>query len=221
MSDEPADKLTTKQRVFVEEYLTCWNASEAARRAGYAAPHNIQGPRLLSNVSIQTEIQRRLAEKAMSANEVLARLAEHARGSMGDFLRVDEEEYTVSWSLISPPLDEDGTPDLGDLMVNLARQERVKPTDRILYTETVKRATARLDLLQARDKLHLIKKYSIDDKGKVTIELYDAQAALALIGKRHGLFVERQEQGKPGDFVPPPAFREVVVEMPDDEPLDD
>jgi phage terminase small subunit len=146
MSDEPADKLTTKQRVFVEEYLTCWNASEAARRAGYAAPHNIQGPRLLSNVSIQTEIQRRLAEKAMSADEALARLAEHARGSMGDFLKINEED-----------------------------------------------GSAQLDLLQARDKLHLIKKYSIDDKGKVTIELYDAQSALALIGKRHGLFVDRMK----------------------------
>lgn len=173
MSDEPADKLTTKQRVFVEEYLTCWNATEAARRAQYRSPDK-QGSQLLGKTSIQATIQARLADKAMSADEVLARLAEHARGSMGDFLKINEED-----------------------------------------------GGAQLDLLQARDKLHLIKKYSIDDKGKVTIELYDAQSALALIGKRHGLFVDRQEQGKPGDFVPPPAFREVVVEMPDDEPLDD
>ena len=30
------DGLTDKQRAFVSQYLICWNASEAARRAGYS-----------------------------------------------------------------------------------------------------------------------------------------------------------------------------------------
>lgn len=81
---------TDKQKVFIEEYLTCWNATEAARRAGYAHP-NKDGPRLLVNVGISAAIDSRLSEKAMTADEVIARLAEHARGSMVDFVKVDTE----------------------------------------------------------------------------------------------------------------------------------
>lgn len=78
--------LNRKQRIFVEEYLKCWNASEAARRAGYRGRANTIGPRLLANVGIQAEIERRLDEVVMSADEVLTRLAEQARASIEGFL---------------------------------------------------------------------------------------------------------------------------------------
>lgn len=58
----------------------------------------------------------------------------------------------------------------------------------------------RLNLAKAklRGKLHLIKKIKAGQWGP-EIELYDAQAALALLGKHHRLFVERQEiTGKDG-----------------------
>lgn len=77
--------LSNKQRVFVEEYLACWNATEAARRAGYAHA-NVQGSQLLANLSIKEAIQARIAEKAMTADEVLLRLADHARSTMADFV---------------------------------------------------------------------------------------------------------------------------------------
>ncbi len=47
--------LTRKQRVFVLAYLEELNATDAARRAGYAHP-NTQGPRLLVNVGISAAI---------------------------------------------------------------------------------------------------------------------------------------------------------------------
>lgn len=78
-----------KQRAFVEEYLQCWNASEAARRAGYKGDPNTIGPRLLVNVGIRAIIENRLEEKAMRADEVLARMAEQARGEHGKYLRED------------------------------------------------------------------------------------------------------------------------------------
>ena len=81
--------LTGKQQAFVTEYLRTWNASEAARIAGYAAPGQ-QGHRLLKNVEITEEIQRRVSERAMTADEVLIRLAEQARGSMDDFVSFRE-----------------------------------------------------------------------------------------------------------------------------------
>lgn len=80
-----ANGLTDKQSIFVEEYLKCWNATEAARRADYSFP-NTQGPRLLVNVSIQEKIRERLDELKMEADEVLRRLAEQARGDHSEFV---------------------------------------------------------------------------------------------------------------------------------------
>jgi phage terminase small subunit len=94
MSDEikeqkPKRKLTLRQRKFVEEFLHCWNASEAARRAGYKSKANVIGSELLAIPSIRAEIDARIAERAMSADEVLDRLAQHARGDFSPFLRED------------------------------------------------------------------------------------------------------------------------------------
>lgn len=77
--------LTPKQQVFVNSYLATWNASEAARRASYANPGQ-QGHRLLKNVEIAEEIKRRLDDQTMTANEVLVRLTEQARGVHTDYI---------------------------------------------------------------------------------------------------------------------------------------
>jgi len=79
-------KLTDRQKVFVWEYLHCWNASEAARRAGYKTRSNEAGRLAMSNPDIRAAIDVRLAEMGMSANEVLSRLSEHARGDLAPFL---------------------------------------------------------------------------------------------------------------------------------------
>lgn len=92
-SSEPeAPKLTDKQRMFVEQYLQCWNATEAAKRAGYSpdTAYSI-GQRLLKEVEISALIKARLNEAAMSADEVLRRLADVARGNIGAFM--DDEGY--------------------------------------------------------------------------------------------------------------------------------
>lgn len=79
--------LSPKQRAFVDHYLQCWNATEAARRADYKSP-NVQGPRLLVKVGIQAHIEKRLKELKLGADEVLVRLGEHARGNIGDFIAI-------------------------------------------------------------------------------------------------------------------------------------
>lgn len=79
--------LTAKQQVFIAEYLKCWNASEAARRAGYSErTANEQGSQLLANLSVSAEIERRKAEIIMSADEVLTRLTEQGRAVYADYL---------------------------------------------------------------------------------------------------------------------------------------
>ena len=87
---------TLKQFVFVNEYLKCRNASEAARRAGYAFPRS-QGSRLLTNVAISEEVARRTKHHAMEADEVLARLGDIARASVEDFTEVVPGMSKVLW----------------------------------------------------------------------------------------------------------------------------
>ena len=82
-------ELTNKQQAFIDAYLTCWNASEAARRAGYSADTAYSiGSENLRKPEIAEAIKARLAEKAMAADEVLARLGDQARSSMADFLSI-------------------------------------------------------------------------------------------------------------------------------------
>jgi phage terminase small subunit len=94
-----AEGLTNKQQSFINHYFaTHFNATKAAELAGYTHP-NVQGPRLLVNVSIAEEISRRMEELAMPANEVLARLGEHARGNIGAFIRTNEDGKPDGFSL--------------------------------------------------------------------------------------------------------------------------
>lgn len=85
-------KLTVKQRRFVDAYLgeANGNASEAARIAGYSLPRQ-SGSENLSKPDIRAAIEARLEEWAMPAREVLARLADHARGSIGDFIEINAD----------------------------------------------------------------------------------------------------------------------------------
>ena len=79
--------LSNKQQAFIDHYILCWSAAEAARRAGYSnATARQQGSRLLTNVDVQAEIERRAKELHASADEVLMRLALHSRGNMDDFI---------------------------------------------------------------------------------------------------------------------------------------
>lgn len=89
--------LLSKQKVFVEEYLKCWNATEAAKRAGYSekTAYSI-GSENLKKPEIKAAIDERIAELKMSADEVLTRLADEGRVDIGDFVDVDEDG---KWSI--------------------------------------------------------------------------------------------------------------------------
>lgn len=55
--------MTPKQEAFVAAYIECrGNASEAARRAGYAGRADVVGPRLLRHPAVQAEVERWRAE---------------------------------------------------------------------------------------------------------------------------------------------------------------
>jgi hypothetical protein len=77
---------TTKQDVWLQEYLICWNASKAARKAGYSNV-TVEGRR--NKIKFADEISAHIADIALSADEVLYRLSEQARGEYANYLTVD------------------------------------------------------------------------------------------------------------------------------------
>lgn len=63
MSKPKRNGLTPRQQKFCREYLKSLNASEAVRACGYKGENaHVVGPRMLSNVRIQAEVKKRLAE---------------------------------------------------------------------------------------------------------------------------------------------------------------
>jgi phage terminase small subunit len=87
--------LTAKQALFVAHYLDCLNATEAARRAGYAGNDNTLasvGRENLRKPQIRTAVTAGLSEKAMPADEVLARLAEIARADVRALMQFSEAD---------------------------------------------------------------------------------------------------------------------------------
>ena len=82
--------LTTRQRLFIEEYLRTFNATAAAIAAGYSEKSaRAIGHENLTKPDIAGEIQRRLSEMTMSADEVLLRTADIARGDLPAYITAD------------------------------------------------------------------------------------------------------------------------------------
>jgi phage terminase small subunit len=81
--------LSAKQKAFINEYLSDFNATRAAQRAGYGGDENtlaVTGSRLLRIDKVAEAIAARMQEKAMGADEVLRRLAEQARAEYSAYL---------------------------------------------------------------------------------------------------------------------------------------
>lgn len=178
-------RLTARQRAFISHYLGSWNATKAAIAAGYSAKSAYSiGSENLKKPEIQAEIRAQIGERAMPAGEVLERIAAQARGTMEHFMTVENTVRVYTSKTTGDSIEE--------------------PYQRIFID---------LEKARAAEQLHLIKK--VKQTGDSTeIELYDAQAALALLGKHHGLFVEQTVsditlKGDPEK----PAFvvREIVV----------
>lgn len=86
---EPRRNLTAKQALFIEHYLQCWNATEAARRAGYSEDSVRQiGAENLTKPYIAEEVKRRIDELTMKTDEALLRLTKQARSTMADFVKL-------------------------------------------------------------------------------------------------------------------------------------
>jgi len=158
-----------KQRVFIEEYLKCWNATQAAINAGYSekTAYSI-GPENLKKPDIADEISRRVSDIVMSADEALTLLSDQARSSVDDCMDIDED---------------------GRAKLNFSK-------------------------MKEKGKLHLIKSITPTTSG-IKVELHSSQRALELIGKAHGLFVDKVEHEITKPIVVEHIFKRDDVEEPD------
>ena len=84
-----ADRLTTKQELFISAYLgpAAGNATEAARQAGYKSPHP-EGSRLLRNATIAARVREHVEKYAGTADEVLNELATIGFAPIDEFVEV-------------------------------------------------------------------------------------------------------------------------------------
>jgi len=75
--------MTPRQKRFVREYLTDFNATQAAIRAGYSPKGaSVQGARLLANAKVQAEVERlskcKDDELGLSNDRILHKIAQIA-----------------------------------------------------------------------------------------------------------------------------------------------
>lgn len=91
------NKLTNKQRRFVDEYLKDFNATQAAIRAGYSQKSAaLIGCENIRKPNIEAEISRWLDERAMRSNEIVDRLTSHSKGDMGDFVDISGVSFSLN-----------------------------------------------------------------------------------------------------------------------------
>jgi hypothetical protein len=167
--------LTRRQIAFVEHYLQCRNATEAARRAGYSLRSARElAHRNMENLDVQAEIKARFEEATqLTTDEVLQRLVDQARGDIGVFFQVVEfwtiEEPLPTYEIVRTRVlvDENGN----KLPQYLLRRVQI---------DTAKLVDPKY--------AHLVRKYADSPKNGLSIELYDAQSALQLVGKTLGMF---------------------------------
>jgi hypothetical protein len=90
----PHDGLNPRQLLFVEHFVRTLNARLSVELAGYEGTYNsmcVMGSRLLSNVKVAKAITWRLEHYVMAKGEIMARLSRIARGSIGSFLKIEED----------------------------------------------------------------------------------------------------------------------------------
>lgn len=90
------DQLTSREQLFILEYLDCLDGRTAAERAGFS-PRYVS--KLVQRPAVRAALKRFLANEVMPLTEVIARLSRIAKADMRHFLDIDEETGTFSVNL--------------------------------------------------------------------------------------------------------------------------
>lgn len=171
-------RLTDKQKLFVSYYVQHWNATKAARQAGYSDPE-CSGFENRQKPAIEEAIRARIAQVAMSADEVLMRLADQARGVHADY-----------WEFWNPRESEWSSADESEM-----NDDEIDFRDRERTKEALLKRVPHLNIerMIADGRGHLIKELKAEAGMLCEVKFYDAQAALIQLGRHHKLFTDKIE----------------------------
>jgi phage terminase small subunit len=173
-----AEKLTLKQKKFVDEYLIDLNATQAAIRAGYSEKTaNRIASENLSKLDVQSYLQKRQKELQSHANitpeKVIDELAHIAFDDIKNYLSFRTEKTTVGQN-------KDGSPILGyDTIIDLKDSETID-------TRNIS------EISKGRD-------------GQFKFKLYCKDNALVQLGKHLGMFNDKPIGGEDIEDITPLA----------------
>jgi len=140
-------QLTDKQKRFIEEYCIDFNGTKAAQRAGFSAKTaREQASQMLHKPHVKDAVEKRMAIYSMTAAEGIKRLTDWGRGSVKQFLKVDEQGH-MSINLAHPEAKE-----------HLHLIKKVKQTRSTMLIGEVERVEVRteVELYDAKDAVHKI-----------------------------------------------------------------
>ena len=154
--------LNSKQQLFVDEYLKTYNATKSALAAGYSENTGYaHGHKLLKNAEISAIISQRLSETAMSANEVIKRLGEHARGTFEPFLTLYPDGETIAVNL---------TTEKAQAHIHLIKKISQRKVTRTKGYETTEDVTLTIEIHDPQAALNTLAKHHglLTDKTEIT-----------------------------------------------------
>lgn len=155
--------MTDKQKIFCEKYIQCWNATEAARQAGYSGSYETLraiGSENLTKPNIREYIDDRIDKVSMSTNEILHRLTEWGRGTVEPFITHDDFSEALNVN------SEEAKKSIGLI-------KKIKQHESVSKGESSKEETV------------LSRRFEI--------ELHDAKDAVIQLAKIRGMYTEKIE----------------------------
>jgi phage terminase small subunit len=182
------DDLTEKQRLFCLYYIKSFNATLAAIKAGYSPQSaHVQGPRLLGNVRVKTEIKRIKREMTsdifIEAMDVLQKYIKIAFSDITDYLTFGKKEIivdsfpkTINYVDFNESDMIDGSiiseVKQGKDGVSIKLEDRMKALDKLslyfdLFPDKFKRQIEEEKVKVTKDKLELEKTKVIGDEEEV------------------------------------------------------
>jgi phage terminase small subunit len=216
-------KLNDKQERFCFEYVKDFNASAAARRAGYSetTAYNI-GWENVRKREIKAKIAELLKDMSMDPAEIKKRLTDIGRGDLGEYVItrmvpytpkvkvglqdvIDrlkkeiqfEDDYAMQAALKKVELQahEKGQQQRRRQVIRLQLELKDNVTAyRIVNGDTELIEKAELDIVAiSRDKEKGKIKSFKETKDGIHVELYPADAALANLAKVYAMFIDKSE----------------------------
>ena len=136
--------LTAKQQTFAQEYLVDLNATQAAIRAGYSArTADVQGPRLLGNVRIQTLVQESRTKLAKKTEITIERILEGYRriafGDMRSVMEWNSSGITLKDSEVLNDEDAAMIAEISEVTTQLGGTVRIKMHDKLRALEGIRK----------------------------------------------------------------------------------